>query len=361
MNELGFGMLATLLILVGATIGAVLTYLANRSRHTSRLTLDLIQCNERCRFDALDFLNAAWPILSEAGFNGLLWQTDWYGAVKKGSVGLAKGTSVQRVLEASEIKLMITLTLPTVRGEDRYFREALAATFFLLLQCDLWVKVGSVSAAAAELSRFALFLRHDMKNYAQYIELLDDQVRACNAEQAASLLERLQRTTPILRDRTAAMLQALQGHNSPSMQSQITQLTPFIQKTAAIHGLNCQIRDNGYSTTTPETVLDTVFDNLFKNYADLALRKNSPPPCLTIDICLQEDKLVIRIADPEADAAPHLERFFEPFWTDHPKGMGIGLYQARQTLLANNGSFGVKVAENGGPLFTLTLPHSQFV
>lgn len=361
MNNLGFGMLATLLVLIGATIGAVLTYLANRSRHTSRLTLELIRRNEHCSFDALNFLSAAWPILAEAGFNGLSWQADWYGGSKHGSDGTTRGIAVRRTLEASEIKIAVDLILPAVRGEDRYFREALAATFFLLLQCDLWVKAGSVNAAAAELSRFALFLRHDMKNYAQYIELLDDQVRACPPEHAAALLERLQRTTPILRDRAAAMLHALQGDKPASTPSEALLLQPIIVETAALHGLSCTVEYSGYTTTMPVAILDSTLDNLFKNYADLAQRNKSTMPSLLINMDSCGDYVTISIEDPQAKPVSHLERFFEPFWSDHTNGLGIGLYQARQAVLNNNGTLSVECGRHGGPRFILKLPTRKSV
>lgn len=361
MLDLGFGLLATLLVLIGATIGAVLTYLANRSRLTSRLTLELIRRNEKTRFDALEFLESAWPILAEAGFAGLHWHADWYGGERWGGAGSEHGIEVKRNLEASEIRITVNLILPAVRGEDRYFREALAATFFLLLQCDLWVKAGSVTAATTELSRFALFLRHDMKNYAQYIELLDDQVRACPPEQANNLLQRLQRTTPILRERAAAMLRALQGSTPVSTTGETIELAPIISQTAALYGLTCRITGVGHSTTLPPATLDTVLDNLFKNYTDLALRNNTPPPALDIAIKQESEQISISIEDPQADRVSHLERLFEPFWSDHPNGLGIGLYQARQALMANGGGLSVENSDNGAPRFIISVPAKDVV
>lgn len=349
------------MVLIGATIGAVLTYLANRSRLTSRLTLELIRRNEKSRFDALEFLESVWPILAEAGFAGLHWHADWYGGDRWGGAGSEHGIKVSRKLEASEIKINVSLILPAVRGEDRYFREALAATFFLLLQCDLWVKAGSVTAATTELSRFALFLRHDMKNYAQYIELLDDQVRACPPEQANNLLQRLQRTTPILRERAAAMLRALQGGTPASTTEKTIELAPIITQTAALYGLTCRISDSDYSTSLPPATLDTVLDNIFKNYTDLAQRHNLPLPTLDIAIKQENGSIFINIEDPLADSVPHLERLFEPFWSDHPNGLGIGLYQARQALMANGGRLSVESSSSGAPRFVISVRAIDFV
>jgi signal transduction histidine kinase len=353
--DLGFGLLATLLILTGATIGAVLTYLASRSRQTSQLTLELIQRNEKSQFDALEFLESAWPPLAEAGFTGLHWHANWYGGERWGGAGVEHGTQVKRTLEASEIQICVSLTQPAMRGENRYFCDALAATFFLLLQCDLWVKAGSVAAATAELSRFSLFLRHDMKNYAQYIELLDDQVRACPPEQASALLGRLQRTTPVLRDRASAILRSLQGDASPSVEGPIA-LAATIGQAASLYGIACEISGNDGYTAIPPSTLDTVLDNLLKNYTDLARRKGTPTPTLVVALSEQSTHLRVTIEDPQALAVAHLERLFEPFWSDHPNGLGIGLYQSRQALLAVGGSLAVEATSSGAPRFVLHLP-----
>lgn len=351
-------LLAVLLVLIGVTIGAVLAYLANRSRHASRLTLELIQRNQHAKFDALEFLESAWPTLSQAGFTGLHWHADWYGGERWGESGNGSGKQLERSLEATDIHVHATLFLPTRSGEDRYFLQALAETFFLLLQCDLWVKTGAVTAATAQLSRFSLFLRHDMKNFAQYVELLDDQVHACPPAQAGALLERLQRTTPLLRERSSLLLRSLQTNGQGDHHGQASQsidLAAMLSQRAALHGLGVAI-DGGAQITFSSTALDTAIDNIFKNYADLARRSGCAAPTLRIAIVTDiAAQVSITIEDPAGQSIDHLERLFEPFWSDNPTGLGIGLYQAKQSLALQHASLTARQGE-GGPCFVLCLP-----
>lgn len=356
--SLSFALLAILLVLVGITIGAVLAYLANRSRHASRLTLQLIQRNQQAKFDALEFLESAWPLLSQAGFTGVHWHADWYGGERWGESGNNSSSQLIRGLEATDIQLHVTLFLPMRRGEDRYFLQALAETFFLLLQCDLWVKTGAVAAATAQLSRFSLFLRHDMKNFAQYVELLDNQVHACPPAQAGALLERLQRTTPLLRQRSSLLLRSLQNNGHPDHQSkpeQAIDLPSVLRQSTALHGLTVEISGSA-QIYFPGTALDTAIDNIFKNYADIARRTNSATPTLHITIDAETpEQVLITIEDPVGKPVAHLERLFEPFWSDQPTGLGIGLYQAKQALALHNASLSARKGE-GGPCFVLRLP-----
>lgn len=360
MMNTGYALLAILLVLVGITIGAVLAYLANRSRHASRLTLELIQRNQQAQFDALEFLESAWPLLSQAGFTGLHWHADWYGGERWGGSGKDGGKQLERSLEATDIQVHVTLFLPARGGEDRYFLQAQAETFFLLLQCDLWVKTGAVVAATAQLSRFSLFLRHDMKNFAQYVELLDDQVHACPPAQAGALLERLQRTTPLLRERSSLLLRSLQNNGQPDSQSKAKEaidLPAMLSKSAALHGLGVKIGGSA-QIHFPGIPLDTAIDNLFKNYADIARRGGGAAPTLAIKIETEDaERVVMSIEDPAGKPVAHLERLFEPFWSDNPTGLGIGLYQAKQALALHHASLSAREGEGeGGPCFVLRLP-----
>lgn len=353
-----FALLAILLVLIGITIGAVLAYLANRSRHASRLTLELIQRNQQAKFDALQFLESTWPLLRQAGFTGLHWHADWYGGERWGGSGEESASKLERRLEATDIQVNVTLSLPMRSGEDRYFLQALAETFFLLLQCDLWVKTGAVAAATAQLSRFSLFLRHDMKNFAQYVELLDDQVHACPPAQAGALLERLQRTTPLLRERSSLLLRSLQNNGQPDHQSKAGQaidLAGMLRQSTALHGLAVEISGSA-QINFPGSALDTAIDNIFKNYADIARRPGGAIPTLRITIAAEtSEQVLITIEDPTGKPVAHLERLFEPFWSDQPTGLGIGLYQAKQALALHNASLTARKGD-GGPCFVLRLP-----
>lgn len=351
-----FGFIAALLVLIGITIGAVLAYLTLRTKQASRITLRLIECNESTKFDAIQFLEIAWPILQKAGFTGFKWHAQWYGGERWGESGDNSSYAISRVIEATDIQLTIALRLPGHRGEDRYFHTAIAETFFLLLQCDIWVKTGSVTAATTQLSRFSLFLRHDMKNFAQYLELLDDQVKACPPGKEEQLLVRLQRSTPILRDRAQRLLRALQGQGSESNSEEAIDLQTLIRETAALHGLDINV--SGAATLHfVRAPLENALDNLFKNYADLARMQRRPPTQLSAVLAHSAaGELSISIHDPDATPVAQPERLFEPFWSDSPGGLGIGLYQAKQTLAKLDVSLSASQLEGAPPVFHFVFP-----
>lgn len=351
-----FGIIASLLVLIGITIGAVLAYLTLRSKQASRITLTLIECNESISFDAIQFLEIVWPNLQKAGFTGLKWHASWYGGERWGESGTITQSAIKRVIQATDIELTITLCHPSPRGEDHYFHSAIAETFFLLLQCDIWVKTGSVTAATTQLSRFSLFLRHDMKNFAQYLELLDDQVCACPPGQADQLLIRLQRSTPILRERAQRLLRALQGQGSESSQEEAINLAALINETASLHGLEVSVEGNA-TLHFMRAPLENALDNLFKNYADLARIQRRPGIRLDTQISASSaGELTIAICDPQAPPVGQPERLFEPFWSDSPGGLGIGLYQAKQTLAKHDVSLSASQPENSPPVFNFVFP-----
>lgn len=351
-----FQILAPVLVMIGITIGAVLAYLSTRSRQASRLTLELIKCNEEARFDALEFLERIWPKLAEAGFSGLRWHANWYGGERWGESGKLTAAEFTRQLEATDIRLRISLFLPPTRGENRYFHSALAETLFLLLQCDLWVKTGSVAAATTQLSKFSLFLRHDLKNFAHYVELLDDQISACPAENAVPLLHRLQKTTPLLRERARRLLRTLQGYGTEKNAEEQLILPQLIAEAANLHGLDIEI--NGDATLFFfRQPLDSALDNLFKNYADLARQSRQTLPHLQAQIRqTSAGEICINIHDPDAPPIREPERLFEPFWSSSPGGLGIGLYQAKQTLAKHNILLTAFQPSAKGPVFEITFP-----
>ena len=53
------------------------------------------------------------------------------------------------------------------------------------------------------------------------------------------------------------------------------------------------------------------------------------------------------------------EDIFEPFFTTRPDGTGLGLAIVRQTMADHRGTVAVGNCEQGGAMFTLTLPLPQ--
>lgn len=344
------------LILIGATIGAVLFYLMLQARRVSRANLALIRLNEQGGFDVPALLRQAWPLLREAGVRGMRWRLDWFGMPLEQSEGRAEGACVQRSIAVGEMRLELWLYQAAMKGERRFFGEALAETFLLLLRADMWIKAGVTDAAFAHMSRMSLFLQHDMKNVAQFIQLMADQVENAPPGKEAQVLVQLRACAPVIRERADRIVSALvdrtlQAEPAPGE----FRFRPALETLCRFHQLSFALRGDG-TLRLPEQPVSTAFDNILKNYRDAALRDHAAQVHLDIAITQDQDEVEVTISAPGLVAPPDLERLFEPFWSSDPNGLGIGLYQARQLIAGCGGTLGALLTPTGALGFRLVFP-----
>ncbi|MFZ4536571.1 sensor histidine kinase [Propionivibrio sp.] len=343
------------LILVGVTIGGVLFALRGKALRISRINVSLIRLNDQLDFDTLAFLRAAWALLAQAGLRGVSWKLDWFGISIEGQEGKQTGERVTREIEVKETRLVITLFQRVSRGEPRYFNEALAETFFLLLRTDMWIKAGAVQVAFMQMSKLNTFLQHDMKNIAQYIQLMSDQLVAVPAGRAPQVLDDLRTSVPLIRIRADRIVRTLKSRQPEDQPLRTYTLRDELAQLCRLHRLNCEISGDA-EMLAPENTLDRAFDNILKNYADNARRDGSAKPTLLIEIAAIGEHLGIRLESPDALPVQQLERLFEPFWSSDAAGLGIGLYQARQALQSCGGTLTAELTESGHLRFNVGLP-----
>lgn len=341
--------------LIGITIGVVLLYLWVEARHASRINLDLIQLNEHLNFDTPAFLKTAWPLLSQADLVGISWRLNWFGTVIEGEEGNLQGRCVFREIQVGEMHLVISLFCKPIRGERRYFSKTLIETFLLLLRIDMLVKSDATAATFDRLAKLNLFLQHDMKNMAQFIQLLADQIAAVPAGKEIQVLEHLRLATPLMQSRAQNIVNTLNmGHADASDVCSIS-----IEEQISIH---CRLYQLEYQLVgtgivfVPFKLLDNALDNIFKNYSDLGRRDSETKPQLLIRLTQHAKQLEVTIEASNLDCPKHLERLFEPFWSSTPVGLGIGLYQAKQMLELCQGQLTAKKNDNGTLQFRILLP-----
>lgn len=343
------------LILIGATIGAVLFYLWRQARQISRTNLALIRLNEQLGFDTPAFLQAAWEPLSQAGWRGMAWRLDWFGLPVEGQAGRLDGQSVMREIQVAEMRLAITVFHRGRRGEHRYFDETLIETLLLLLRADMWIKAGATHATFAQMARLNLFLQHDMKNIAQFIQFMADQLAAIPAGKEQQVLDHLRSAAPLIRHRADRIVRTLMAGQPQSSQMRTIQLREELEQLCRLHRLECHISGNA-EIHMPENTLDSALDNILKNYSDIAQHHNGEKPVIEIGIAENAGDIEITVESQNTPAAPRIERLFEPFWSSHPAGLGIGLYQARQMLEACGGTLVAGQTESGRLRFRLGFP-----
>ncbi|HVK95795.1 MAG TPA: ATP-binding protein [Noviherbaspirillum sp.] len=343
------------LILSGCTIGAVLAALWYQARTISRINLALIRLNEQLNFDTPTFLRKAWPLLARAGLSGMAWQLDWFGVLIEGKEGEDKGEGMHREIQVSEMTLAVTLYKRKSRGERRYFGENLIATFLLLLHTDMLIKAGTTDATFSHMAKLNLFLQHDMKNVAQFIQLMSDQLDAVPSGKEQQVLDYLRMAAPLVRERADRIVHTLAARQTPPRQMRRLDLRQDLVQLGKLHRLHCTVSGNA-EINVPANTLDSALDNILKNYSDIALARNITPH---IDIAIDNgsDGVAVTIAATNLPPVTDIERLFEPFWSSHPSGLGIGLYQARQTLERCGGALGVVQNAAGALQFQLYFPH----
>lgn len=342
-------------ILVGGTIGAVLFTLWRQARRASRLNLTLIRLNEQLDFDTLAFLRAAWEPLSQTGLQGISWQLDWFGIPVEGQAGKRDGQGLTRKLQAGEMRLAVTLYQKSRRGEQRYFNESLIETFLLLLRADMLIKAGATHAALAQMAKLNLFLQHDMKNIAQFIQFTADHLQAAPAGSEQQVLDYLRAAIPLIRERADRIVRTLKGRQPQDGPLRPYRLRDEIEQLCRLHRLDCKIR-GAADMLAPEHTLDSALDNILKNYRDFSQPGNSVQPLIHIGISENGAGVDITFESRHTPPDIPLERLFEPFWSSTPDGMGIGLYQARQLLEMHGGKLEVQKTETGALQFRVSLP-----
>ena len=343
-----------ILILVGCTIAAVLAYLALQARSTANIGLALIRLNEQLHFDTPAFLQRAWPLLSQAGLRGIAWRLDWFGVPLNFQAGEPGGDSIHKEIEVGEMKLSITFQQYR-HGERRYFDETLIETFLLLLRTDMWIKSGATDATFAQMSRLTLFLQHDMKNVAQFIQLMADQLANVPEGKEQQVLNYLRSAAPLIRhraDRIVNTLTAGQAHDEPPRTIQLADLVTQICK---LYRIECEVRGDA-SVSVPENTLDSALDNILKNYGDIGAR--SPGTTPIVNIAIEKNIAMIDITIKATNVPPvtQIERLFEPFWSRDPVGLGIGLYQAKQMLESCDGTITAELLAENQLQFRISIP-----
>lgn len=343
-----------ILILVGCTIAVVVAYLGLQARSTANVGLSLIRLNEQLEFDTPAFLQQAWPLLSAAGLRGIAWRLDWFGVVLNSQAGESGPHNIHKKIEVGEMKLAITFQQYR-RGEGRYFDETLIETFVLLLRTDIWIKSGATDATFAQMSRLTLFLQHDMKNVAQFIQLMDDQLANIPEGKEQQMLNYLRSSAPLIRhraDRIVNTLTAGQSHDEPH---RTVQLSEKMAQICKLYRLDCKISGQA-AVTAPENTLDSALDNILKNYSDIGARNPGMTPLIWIDIAEDESTVDITIKASNVPPVINIERLFEPFWSREPSGIGIGLYQAKQMVEVCDGSISASLLEGGQLQFHIAIP-----
>lgn len=342
------------LIVIGSSILAGAGWLLYQYRMQALRIQELIRLNEELEYDLPDFLRQCWQYLQKGGFTGINWSLDWFGTTVTGVNGRTDGPTIEKTFEVQEITLVIHLYLGKSGWEKRYFSNTLAENFFLLVRMNLWIKLGTVKGAFDQSAKMSVFLQHDVKNMAQLISLSADQLENPVPGQEDKVLESLRAAIPAVRDRAQHMLNQLL--NVPDTSKETPQnLELVLQQTANAYEIPVMVSGNAVVRVQKDT-LQSIIDNLLGNYSRQSKKQNQPRLDLQISLENEGGYVTTHITDRNGEPCLWPERLFEPFWSEHGSGLGIGLYQARQQAVALGGKLTVDAMPDKPLRFILSLP-----
>ena len=360
--------LPLIFIATGLALLAGVAYLARlfkRHRRSLSALLKLAQTN----LDPLQLPAVAWPALAGGGIKRFEYSGSWFGQPVEDAFGAAPEDCAPRpvtfsVIADGDVMLHFNCYTLSSRGEARLLAEHLSGVFHLLLETAVHSKMEALSAALAEQARLMLYLQHDLRNLAQWVEwLAADFNTAQNDTEFLNIALRLRNSAPHAATRAQRILDAIcKPPAAMSANKQSVSLVETIQLAADHAGipvtLNIDSLEKNISVLLRRDLLERTLDNLFSHAAPLL--RHDPDMNIFVAITHQADRVTVRIEMPRLAETVQLppERLFEPFASGHPGGLGLGLYQARKSLHEAGGELLAEVRDEH-ILFLLSLPIAE--
>lgn len=348
--------LSLIFIVAGLALLAAVAYLARLVRRHRRSLGALLKL-AKSDLDPLQLPEAAWPALADGGIKRLEYSGYWFGQPVQLSFGAALDESrpfAFKVVSDNDIQLDFHLYAQSERGETRLFAENLSGVFRLLLETAVHGKMEALSAALTEQARLTLYLQHDLRNLSQWVEwLAADFAEARDDAALLGIAQRLRSSAPHAATRARHILDATcKTRTAPGIQA--TALGYAIRQAAEHAGIPVTIKRDA-RVFLRRDLLNRTLDNLFTNVAPLL--RSHPDLNISVVITQEEGRVVAKIDMPRLAEVAHIppERLFEPFASGRPGGLGLGLYQAHQSLSEAGGELIAEIREDH-ICFLLTLP-----
>ena len=373
---------AAVLVVAGTSIGLVLLYLRRQSRlHRLRMGL-LLALRHELHDDPLATLTRHQTTLASAGLRQLDCLGNWYGtpvAIRLGRnmpphAGPSghNGQQISQRFDYDDIDLMLRIGLTGLRGERRLFALQAAQVLFAMLQGALSARQLALVAATSQRAKVGVFLQHDMRNLAQWVQLVAEDFEAADTDdKLMTRARRLRSNAPQAARRAQRMSQAMlnptwQPSSTTTLQGASTfgalpddtqhdtlDLPAYINEAAQMHQVSIALT-GAASATWDAGALITVLDNVLGNISSLSRDSLLPARCAVV-IESWPDKTRIRFETPHLPLNIPLEKLFEPWASSRNTNKGLGLYQARKQVLAAGGQLTAKRLESGISV-TLSMP-----
>lgn len=330
-----------LLITTGATVIGVLWLMRRQWQRFVLVQQTLWQVNEAQGRDLLAFLACLPEHLARVGVEGVSYRLAWFGHVHEDHMGSNHGSPIERTWMLEDARLKLVLHVAQYRGERAMFMETLANQVAAMAYLDMTLQLVRLQSVVQGVSRYQMFLAHDLKNLAQMVALFHRQIQQTQPQQAAQSLSSWQQIAPMMAERAELLAQKLvsaahlsEGASSDLVEVSGQQVVARLQRWAQVHGLSLQVGVQEGAAMPQCLALDwSAFDDAafqlmrnFQQYTDA-----HKPVCLAWR-AESDDDWWLDFCHEDVVLAEQVARMRQPLWTSSAQGMGLGLWQMAQAL-----------------------------
>jgi len=361
------------LILIGFSLFFTAYYFRHQSKQLNRALSKLYDLNQSCQQDALDFFDLAWPILHSVGCLERQAKIEWFGERKQSKQGEKEKDQAFKQFHKvakEDMRFEIIFYITREANQQESIASLVIKTFLNILEQDLVLKQSEILTSQKRLERYQLFVQHEIKNIAQFIQLLAEQVQSVKDDAGkVKLVNRLTASLPVMATRARKTVDHMQQPLSEFYEGQSIDLRDVVNDVIQMYQLNVHLTGS-VQTDLPRQVLLEVFKNVLGNFRDHPSSDKPLKITVEYEAALTADKPLARVTiqseqlDEEQSQESkqpgntfHSERMFEPFWTTSESGMGLGLFLSRELLKQLDGTIDFyQDKENNQFGFTIVLP-----
>ena len=326
--------------------------LARRHRRLfEALQRESLACN-----DPLRWPQHAWPLLAEAGVAALSWQGHWFGHAVEGRLGKqnARGHWSASLIDGADVTLSAQAAHDNPYGEARWLTQQAWLLFLLHWRMLLREQEKALQSALLQRAEHALLLKHELRNFAQWVEWTMAELAAVAHDEPALLrvARRLAAQADAVRSR-AQWLAARSTIAIPEPTQPPADLAALVSSAADYHGL-CYVLQGSAVSRTPASVWIVILDNLFSNTVrEYRQQRIAAPVPLQLDQDSHGQARLRLLLPTGMQFGVPVAQLFEPLRSNQTGGSGLGLYLARKTAMGSHGALRATTAPAG---FELTLP-----
>ncbi len=325
---------------MGVSLFFTAYYFRRQSKRLSKALSDLYSLNQTVHQDALNFLEDSWPILASLGCLQMEANIEWFGEKKLIFFGERKPVLGKRVVfqvAREDMRFELKIILNRKAAEVNSLSFLVIKTFVNILEQNLVLKQAEILRSQKRLERYQLFVQHEIKNIAQFIQLLCEQVNCLQEDKdKIRLVERLHQTLPMMAQRAHKTILHMKQPLSKGYECRELAVEIMLQDVVNMFHLKANIVGES-QVCLPDVLLTEVFKNILGNFRDHALTEHVIQIEIQHKLETQTVHIKIYCKRDKDQEEMRAERLFEPFWTTSESGMGLGLFLARELLKQMNG------------------------